>query len=144
MKDKSGLFTGTSGTTAALKAATVNAVNTGRSKSSSGKKKAAIIGAFDIRTGKIVVAYSGSIPKNIHPELQKRANKIGGVGSFGVSSKNIVGGCAEFHVVNSLLNMGSNISDIHFVQPVRPRNGKPLNFCDNCQAMFSDIISKGV
>lgn len=70
------------------------------------------IGAYDVKTGKIATAFAGKIPEKIHPELLKRAEMIGGVGTKGVSTKNTVGVCAEFHVVNELLLSGSKISDI--------------------------------
>lgn len=145
MKDKIGLFSGTAGAIEALKSATINAVNMLVSGYKKKKyQKPAAIGAYDVKTGMRVAMFSGSIPSNIHPELIRRANMIGGIGTYGVSVNNIVGKCAEFQVVNHLLKNGSNISDIRFTSPVRPRTGELLDFCANCKAMFSDIISKGV
>ena len=106
------------------------------------KKKAMAVGAYDKSTGKSVAAFAGEIPKRIHPELRKRAEEIGGIGSHGVSNKNTVGVCAEFHVVNSLLLGGSKWSDIKLTPAIRPRTGEKMPFCANCLAMFGDLIDK--
>ena len=99
-------------------------------------------GAYDLETGKIVAAFAGEIPKRIHPELRKRAEAIGGIGSHGLTSRNTIGVCAEFHVVNSLLLGGCKWSDIKLTPAIRPRTGEIMPYCDNCLAMFSDLIEK--
>ena len=104
------------------------------------RKKAMAVGAYDSKTGKTVAAFAGEIPKRIHPLLKKRAEEIGGIGSLGVTKRNTVGVCAEFHVVNSLLLGGAKWSDIHLIQPIRPRTGQKMPFCDNCKTMFADLI----
>lgn len=104
------------------------------------KKKAMAVGAYDKSTGKTVAAFAGEIPKQIHPELRKRAQKIGGIGSHGLSSKNTVGVCAEFHALNSLLLHGSKWTDIKLTPAIRPRTGEIMPFCSNCIAMFGDLI----
>ena len=85
-------------------------------------------------------AFAGKIPDQIHPELIRRADKIGGIGSKGVSTKNTVGVCAEFQAVNTLLMNGSKISDIKLTHAIRPRTGKGHPYCANCKKMFSDLI----
>lgn len=40
-----------------------------------GRKKSMAAGAYDLKTGKNVAAFAGEIPKRIHPELRKRAEK---------------------------------------------------------------------
>ena len=99
------------------------------------------VGAYDIRTGKIPTTFAGKIPERIHPILRKRAESIGGIGTKGLSNKNTVGVCAEFHAVNNnLLLNGSRISDIKLVHAIRPRTKKGMPYCINCKIMFSDLI----
>lgn len=108
-----------------------------------GKRKSIAVGAYNIATGKIVTSFAKEIPSKIHPELIKRANEIGGIGSHGLTERNTVGVCAEFQVVNKLLLQGSKWSDIRLTNAIRPRTGQKIPFCANCQKMFSDIIDKG-
>lgn len=105
--------------------------------------KSMAVGAYDTKTGQIVAAFAGPVPDKIHPELLKRAAKIGGIGSLGLTEHNTVGVCAEFQVINTLLNNGSKISDIHLTKAIRPRTGRHIDYCANCKAMFSDIIDQG-
>ncbi len=105
------------------------------------KKKAAAIGAYDKRTGKTIAAFAGEIPKKIALELIKRADAIGGIGTHGLTERNTIGVCAEFHVVNSLLLSGSKWEDIHLTPAIRPRTGQVMPYCDNCKAMFRDLIN---
>ncbi len=100
------------------------------------------VGAYDEKTGKIAAAFAGDIPKTIHPDLLKLAKQIGGVGSLGVTGRNIVGVCAEFHVINDMLLSGSKLEDIRLTRAIRPRTGKFMPYCDNCHAMFSEIIER--
>ena len=144
-KGSSGYFNGTSGSKAAsfdLHESTRNAVKKLIANTPNGKKKAMAVGAYDKRTGKTVAAFAGEIPKRIHPELLKRAKQIGGIGTHGLTERNTVGVCAEFHVVNKLLLGGSKWSDIKLTSPIRPRTGTAMPFCENCKAMFSDLIDK--
>lgn len=108
-----------------------------------GKGKSMIVCAYDIRTQKIVAEFAGEIPNTISPVLIERANRIGGIGSLGVSERNTVGVCAEFHAINSLLLNGCNIEDIRLTEAIRPRTGEIRPYCDNCKEMFSDIINGG-
>ena len=107
-----------------------------------GRGKAMVVGAFDERTGQTVAAFAGAIPQKIAPELLDRAKTIGGIGSLGLTDRNTVGACAEFHAINQLLLKGSKMSDIHLTNAIRPRTGKPIPYCKNCQSMFNDIINK--
>lgn len=107
-----------------------------------GKQKSIVVGAYDFKSGAIVASFAQEIPKNIHPELLKRANEIGGIGSHGLTERNIVGVCAEFHVVNKLLLSGSKWSNIRLIKAIRPRTGQKIPFCANCQKMFYDIIEE--
>ena len=144
-KSSSGLFHGTAGTNASsseLRSKTRETVARLISSTLGGTKKAMAVGAYDKKTGKTVASFAGEIPSRIHPELRKRAEAIGGIGTHGLTERNTVGVCAEFHVVNSLLLGGAKWSDIRLTSPIRPRTGSVMPFCDNCKAMFSDIIDK--
>ena len=105
-----------------------------------GKIKSVVVGAYDASTGKAYASFAGKIPNKIHPKLMELAEEIGGIGSHGLTDKNIVGVCAEFHVVNDMLNSGVKYSDIKIVKAIRPRTGKFIPFCKNCKTMFKDII----
>ncbi len=139
-KSRSGLFPRSTANAKMLRAAAYKAIHGMIAKTKGGRGKAMAIGAYDVKTGKIVTSFAGNIPSKIHPELIKRANKIGGIGSTGLSNRNKVGVCAEFHVVNELLLSGSNISDIKLTHAIRPRTGEICPYCINCTKMFSDLI----
>lgn len=104
------------------------------------ESKAVAVGAYDEATGKVVAAFSGDPPKRVALELRKRANTIGGIGSHGYTDRNVVGACAEFHAVNSLLLGKAKWENIHLTPAIRPRTGKAIPFCANCRALFHDLI----
>lgn len=142
-KSNSGLFSETKGSkfsSARMRQKALEAVGKLIANTPGSNKKAMAVGAYDKSTGKAVAAFAGEIPKRIHPDLRKRAEEIGGVGNHGITSKNTVGVCAEFHVVNSLLLGGSKWSDIKLTPAIRPRTGEKMPFCANCLAMFNDLI----
>ena len=144
-KADSGLFHGTLGkkrSISELRADTRNAVNQLIEKTPGSKRKSMAVGAYDKNTGEIVAVFAGEIPDRIAPELLKKAALIGGLGSHGVTERNIVGVCAEFHAVNKLLLNGSKWNDIRLTPAIRPRTGKEMPFCDNCKTMFHDIIDE--
>lgn len=139
-KCRSGLFPNSTANGKILRATAYKAVHSMISNTKGGKGRSMAVGAYDIRTGSIVTAFAGKIPKQIHPELLKRADEIGGLGSKGVSTKNTIGVCAEFQVVNALLLDGSKFSDIRLTRAIRPRTKKGRPYCANCKIMFSDLI----
>lgn len=144
-KGNSGLFHGTSGSNASAKEKrqhAMQALNRLISDTPGGRRKSMAAGAYDLKTGKNAAAFAGEIPKRIHPELRRRAEAIGGIGTHGLTSRNIIGVCAEFHVVNSLLLGGSKWSDIRLTPAIRPRTGEAVPYCSNCLAMFRDLIEK--
>ena len=104
--------------------------------------KAMAVGAYDEKTGKTVAAFAGEIPKKIHPDLLKLAERVGAIGTLGVTDRNTVGVCAEFHVINDLLLSGSKLEDIRLTRAIRPRTGQFMPYCDNCRVMFSEIIER--
>ena len=139
-KARSGLFPTSTANAKMLRATAYKAVHTMIDNYKGSKKPSMAIGAYDVKTGKIATAFAGKIPEKIHPELLKRAEMIGGVGTKGLSTKNTVGVCAEFHVVNELLLSGSKISDIKLTRAIRPRTKEGRPYCINCKKMFSDLI----
>ena len=139
-KSRSGIFPTTHGNDNILKVLTYYAVSQLIKTTPNGRNKSLACGAYDIKTGNIATAFAGNIPSEIHPELLRRAEKIGGIGTHGLSNKNTVGVCAEFHVVNQLLLSGSKITDIRLTNAIRPSTGKEQPFCINCKTMFNDLI----
>ena len=139
-KARSNLFPNTTANDKILRGITYRAIHSMVINTKGGKGRSMAVGAYDVRTGKIVTSFAGNIPGQIHPELIARAKRIGGIGSRGLSTKNTVGVCAEFHVVNELLLSGSSISDIRLTHAIRPRTGKGRPYCINCKKMFSDLI----
>ncbi len=139
-KSRSGLFPASTANAKILRAIAYRAIHTMIENTKGGKSKSMAIGAYDVKTGKIATSFAGNVPDKIHPELVNRANKIGGIGTKGLSTKNTVGVCAEFHVVNELLLNGSKMSDIRLTHAIRPRTGKGRPYCINCKIMFSDLI----
>lgn len=142
-KSTSRLFPGTTGDNEAhslLRAIAIETVYRLIKDTPGSKKKAVAVGAYDERTGRAVAAFAGDMPRKIAPELRNRAEAIGGLGSLGLTERNIVGVCAEFHVVNKLLLSGAKWEDIHLTPAIRPRTGQIIPFCANCKAMFYDLI----
>ncbi len=139
-KGNSGLFSKSTANATLLLAITYKAINNMISNTKGGNRKSMAVGAYDSKTGRIATAFAGNIPDKIHPELLKRAKEIGGIVSKGLTDRNTVGVCAEFHAINSLLLSGSNLSDIRLTKAIRPRTGKIQPFCANCLKMFADII----
>ena len=139
-KPRSGLFPKSNSNAKILRGVAYRAIYHMIESTTGGKSRSMAIAAYDTKTGNIATAFSNNVPNKIHPELVKRASKIGGIGSKGLPSKNIVGVCAEFQAVNSLLLSGSKISDIKLTHAIRPRTGKGRPYCINCKTMFSDLI----
>ena len=141
-KGRSGLFPTSRGNDNILRVITYHTISNMIEFTPNGRNKSMACGAYDIKTGNIATAFAGNIPEEVHPELIERANKIGGIGSHGLSNKNTVGVCAEFQVVNQLLLSGSKISDIRLTNSIRPRTGQVQPFCINCKTMFYDLIKE--
>ena len=142
-KGSSGLFHNTHGskaTTAAMHEKVRERINITIEATPGSKKKAMIAGAYNSKTGEPFVAFAGEVPTKIHPQLLAKAKEIGGVGTHGLTDRNTVGVCAEFHLVNKMLLSGVKWSDIRITAAVRPRTGQTIPFCPNCVAMFKDII----
>ena len=69
----------------------------------------AFIGGYDITNGYVSANYAQDPPKVIHKQLKDlvdkkvKEKKLSPIGFKGIYSTNIVGRCAEFHVVNEIL-----------------------------------------
>lgn len=132
-KGRCGLFPNSTANDRILRATAYKAIHSMIVNTKGAKGRSMAVAAYDRRTGTIATAFAGKIPDQIHPELIRRADKIGGIGSKGVSTKNTVGVCAEFQAVNTLLMNGSKISDIKLTHAIRPRTGKGRPYCANCK-----------
>lgn len=108
------------------------------------QKKAMAIAAYDVVTGDIQPEFAGPIPDRIATVRQERAKSIGGIGSKGLTAglphENTVGVCAEFRSANGLLLRHSRIENIRFTDAIRPRTGKVISTCPNCEAMFPEAF----
>lgn len=143
-KGYSGLFKNTLGhklSTNSLRDKAINAVKKLILSMPKGTSKAMAVGAYDIKTGKIATAFAGTVPKKIHPVLLEKVKRIGEIGTHALSDKNILGVCAEFRAVNRLLYKGSKWEDIRLTPAIRPRTGESRAYCENCAALFYDIIN---
>lgn len=67
---------------------------------------------------------------------QKRKYIVSGCEMY---SKNRLGYCAEQHAANKLYKKGSNcqLNNLSFSRAIRPRTGEQIDYCDNCQLIFS-------
>ncbi len=111
----------------------------GMSKNQRSKYPTAV-GVYDAKLGRIASDFSGNIPNKISGSLVKRANRIGGIGSKGLTPNNIVGRCAEFRSANTLMSRGSQINNIRFTSAVRPRTGEVVPTCKNCKSIFKEAF----
>ena len=109
---------------------------------SGARGKAMAVGAYDEKTGNTAAAFAGYTPKKIQPDLIRLAERAGGIGTFGVTERNTIGVCAEFHVINDMLLSGSKLEDIRLTRAIRPRTGQFMPYCDNCRIMFSEVIER--
>jgi uncharacterized protein RhaS with RHS repeats len=91
--------------------------------------------------GKIVTATSSkNPPAQVAGQMKKAADKLGGLGSTGVTAKNKVGCCAEFNAANKIISKSPLVqrSQIQFSKPMQPRTpDKPQQMCKNCETMFN-------
>ena len=140
------------------------------------KTPLAFVGGYDKDNGYTCANYSQNPPKQINKKLQAHIDKkieegkINNIGEKGKETKNIVGRCAEVHVVNDILNNSdnSNIETIRLTRPMRLKkdfknpkylqedvlthwkkalkdNGcREIHYCPNCESMFAgtDILKK--
>jgi hypothetical protein len=107
-----------------------------------GQRPATAIVAYDVRTGAMVAVTSGEVPAVVAPELAQLAQNAGGLG-VRTACGNTIGKCAEFRAANQLLQNGSRLQDIRFTKAVRPRTGKVIPTCENCQQIFGSNLAAG-
>ena len=98
------------------------------------------VGAYDAKLGRVSASFSGDVPDKISGSLIKRANRIGGIGSKGLTFSNVVGRCAEFRSANTLMLRGSRVNNIRFTDAVRPRTGEVVPACKNCTSIFKEAF----
>ncbi len=152
-KPNSGLFKGTVGeksenkkTEEELKEEAINSVKELIAKTKKAKRRGAFVGAYDIETGHVEADVSGNVPENIHPELKELAEKrVGQINSNGLTKTNTVGRCAEFHVVNKMLNAGCEYKNIRLTKAFRfqheTKQWEAFPYCENCLGMFKEILN---
>ncbi|NBD12295.1 FG-GAP-like repeat-containing protein [Corallococcus silvisoli] len=104
--------------------------------------RASGVAAYDSRAGSnlISVEGSGSVPRgaNMHPRMRAEIEGQfgrGRVGQRGVCN-NFLGACAEQRAANALLQQGAEWEDIRFTNPFRPRTGRNMPVCENCERLF--------
>lgn len=77
---------------------------------------------------------------NYHRDLRKSLEKIGKIGEQSkiTGSRNIIGKCAEVKAANRILQKDrkSNMANIKFTKPIRPRTMQKMLTCPNCIATF--------
>lgn len=107
-----------------------------------GKRPAAAVVAYDVRTGSMVAMTSGPVPQTVNAELAQLARCAGGLG-VKTACGNTIGTCAEFRAANTLMSNGSRIGDIRFTNAIRPKTDAIIPPCANCESIFSKSFLSG-
>ncbi|ATM77595.1 hemagglutinin [Serratia fonticola] len=120
-------------------------------------KSAAVIGAYDSKTGKVAIGYSDSkiVVDKLHPDTVEYLNKQLGVtiGDFTKLCNNKVGACAEVNAADKLIRQGVRPENIKFTDAYRPLDvfkdvNKELKLdyvidaCKNCVKTWPDGVKK--
>jgi filamentous hemagglutinin len=95
---------------------------------------------YDVRTGAMVVAVSGTPPSTVAPDLLANVQKLGAIGTR--VNGNTLGACSEFRGGNQLLLEGSKLSDLRWTDAIRPRTGSVKPPCTNCQNTLGPNVKK--
>ncbi|OKP27693.1 hypothetical protein BSQ40_15200 [Serratia fonticola] len=118
-------------------------------------KSAAVIGAYDSKTGKVAIGYSDSkiVVDKLHPDTVEYLNKQLGVtiGDFTKLCNNKVGACAEVNAADKLIRQGVRPENIKFTDAYRPLDvfkdvNKELKLdyvidaCKNCVKTWPDGV----
>lgn len=80
---------------------------------------------------------NGTPPKNIAPNLLKKLQALGGIGTQ-TNCGNTIGRCAEVRSSNLILRKYKTIqpSNINFTNAYRPRTQQIVPMCLNCKRTF--------
>jgi hypothetical protein len=92
----------------------------------------------DPRSDLIRVRASGPVPDSLNDDLRAALESEFGRGSIGRTTGcgNVVGACAEQRAASALMNEGVPLQDVRFTKPIRPRTGRPMAVCQNCERLF--------
>ncbi len=82
---------------------------------------------------------TNSPPTKINKILHDLSKPLGKIDEEGENTINKIGRCAEFRVINELLNKGSNIENIRLTRAYSYKGKiiEPIPYCDNCKKMFA-------
>ncbi len=115
------------------------------------EKVAAMIGAYDPKTGKTAVGFSNKkiTADNLHPTTVNYIEKQLGVkiGEFTTFCKNKAGACAEVSAADSLIRQGAKPENIKFTDAIRPKAFRQekgniksdkviIETCSNCRVTW--------
>lgn len=77
--------------------------------------------------------------KDFHPLLRNKLLELGSIGNIIERCKNPIGNCAEDDAANKVLKNDSSITNLHqlaFTMPLRPRTFSLIPTCENCEYVF--------
>ncbi|HGM7059960.1 TPA: DUF637 domain-containing protein [Serratia marcescens] len=116
---------------------------------------AAMIGAYDSRSGRIAVGASDSkiIAEKLHPQTVQYIEKQLGVkiGEFTNLCNNKAGACAEVNAADKLIRQGVRPEDVKFTDAYRTRfvyrdkelkNDHVISACKNCESTWPNGVKK--
>lgn len=116
---------------------------------------AAMIGAYDSRSGRIAVGASDSkiIAEKLHPQTVQYIEKQLGVkiGGFTKLCNNKAGACAEVNAADKLIRQGVRPEDVKFTDAYRTRfvyrdkelkNDHVISACKNCESTWPNGVKK--
>ncbi|WP_413712781.1 DUF637 domain-containing protein [Serratia marcescens] len=116
---------------------------------------AAMIGAYDSRSGRIAVGASDSkiIAEKLHPQTVQYIEKQLGVkiGEFTKLCNNKAGACAEVNAADKLIRQGVRPEDVKFTDAYRTRfvyrdkelkNDHVISACKNCESTWPNGVKK--
>ncbi|OKP54109.1 hypothetical protein A8A12_16355 [Serratia marcescens] len=116
---------------------------------------AAMIGAYDSRSGRIAVGASDSkiIAEKLHPQTVQYIEKQLGVkiGEFTKLCNNKAGACAEVNAADKLIRQGVRPEDVKFTDGYRTRfvyrdkelkNDHVISACKNCESTWPNGVKK--
>ena len=89
-------------------------------------------------------SYSHYPQKNeFHQDLERKLQKLGtiGLGCNKDGKRFTIGNCAEQHAANIFMKQfnESNLNNLYFSKPMRPRTKQTFDYCDNCKDTFPNL-----